>query len=206
MNRTSTRKQPLSDLSSYIPLSVISTEQAIDLIDGIVDNLDERWFRWGNCIGKNPDYFCAPGYTSEQTPQPEASELCAMCPVKVQCAKKALENLDDHSWTVMGGVSLPFNPRKSNRAQRQLEKAIEEDPYVRRKVAWHVVMSLYALKAKKFDPDAAWRMIGNRVNWGVFVRTCSKIGITAPRTPEIIDTMEGTNPEETKETSSHGIH
>ena len=75
----------------------------------------------------------------------------------------------------MGGVSLPFNPRKSNRAQRQLEKASEEDPYVRRKVAWHVVMSLYALKAKKFDALGAWSMIHDRVDWGVFVRTCAKI-------------------------------
>lgn len=186
MNRTSTRKQPLADLSSYIPLSIISTQQATDLIDGIVESLDERWFRWGNCIGKNPDFFCAPDYTSEQTPQPEAAELCAMCPVKTQCAKKALQNLDDHSWTVMGGVSLPFNPRKSNRAQRQLEKASEEDPYVRRKVAWHVVMSLYALKAKKFDTLGAWSMIHDRVDWGVFVRTCAKIGLTAPRSPEIV--------------------
>lgn len=186
MNRTSTRKQPLADLSSYIPLSIISTQQATDLIDGIVESLDERWFRWGNCVGKNPDFFCAPDYTSEQTPQPEAAELCAMCPVKTQCAKKALQNLDDHSWTVMGGVSLPFNPRKSNRAQRQLEKASEEDPYVRRKVAWHVVMSLYALKAKKFDTLGAWSMIHDRVDWGVFVRTCAKIGLTAPRSPEIV--------------------
>ena len=186
MNRTSTRKQPLADLSSYIPLSIISTQQATDLIDGIVESLDERWFRWGNCIGKNPDFFCAPDYTSEQTPQPEAAELCAMCPVKTQCAKKALQNLDDHSWTVMGGVSLPFNPRKSNRAQRQLEKASEEDPYVRRKVAWHVVMSLYALKAKKFDTLGAWSMMHDRVDWGVFVRTCAKIGLTAPRSPEIV--------------------
>lgn len=186
MNRTSTRKQPLADLTSYIPLSIISTQQATDLIDGIVESLDERWFRWGNCIGKNPDFFCAPDYTSEQTPQPEAAELCAMCPVKTQCAKKALQNLDDHSWTVMGGVSLPFNPRKSNRAQRQLEKASEEDPYVRRKVAWHVVMSLYALKAKKFDTLGAWSMIHDKVDWGVFVRTCAKIGLTAPRSPEIV--------------------
>ena len=194
-NKTSTRKQPLADLSSYIPLSIISETDAVTLIDRILESLDERWFRWGNCIGKNPDFFCAPDYTSEQTPQPEAAELCAMCPVKAQCATQALNNLDDHAWTVMGGVSLPYNPRKSNRAQRQLEKASEEDPYVTRKVAWHVVMSLAALKAKKFDTLLAWSLIRNKVNWGIFVRTCSKIGLTAPRTPEMTAKIEKDNSE-----------
>lgn len=185
LNKNSTRKQPLADLAAYIPLSLLSVEQAVELVDTIVADLDERWSRWGNCVGKNPDYFCATGYVSEQTPKPAAADICAMCPVRAQCARQALNNLDDHAWTVMGGVSLPFNPRKSHRAQRQLEVACEEDPYVRRKVAWHMVMSLYALRAKKCDTAAAWALVRRKVDWGVFVRTCSKVGVIAPRDPRV---------------------
>lgn len=173
-------KNKVDNMEGYIPRPWLSESETEELIDRIIKESSQHWQYWGNCVGKDPDIFCPDDYISRQTPRKAAQEICGFCPVRQLCAETALEDPEMYAWMVMGGVSLPCNPKKSGRAERQLKKACEPDTEIRRKIVWHIAMTMGALKAKKMNTQAAWDMVRAKVNWAIYVKTCSALGLTAP--------------------------
>lgn len=185
MSKVRKSRTPM-DLSSYIPSSLLTQQELQDLVTRIETSLDPMsWLRWTSCFGKNPELFESRDYSSERRPQPTAQDLCALCPVRALCAQKALENIDHHAYSVMGGVSLPCSPSRSERTRRQLNASAQDTSDVRKNILWHIVFSIHALRASHFDSRAGWSKVSSHVNWPIFTYTCTALGIRAPRTPKV---------------------
>lgn len=174
---------PIVDITGYIPTRVVPPAELHKIVDRIEQSCADNWLRWSSCFGKNPELFCSRGYTSQQTPHPKAEDICSMCPVKQMCAQEALNHLDDHAYSVMGGVSLPYTPTKSARTLRELDSASGPDKDRRRKIVWHVCMSLAALEKRQFNTRSAWTIVSTAANWFVFSRVCVELGLKAPKSP-----------------------
>lgn len=190
----------LEEAKEYDPLprAVIDT-----ITSRIVTRLSSHSEHWARCLGEDPEPFfeeVVTGYTSKGRTtttshvSPKASMMCAECPIRPQCAEKALNNLSSHAMSVMAGVRIPYTSKLSRTAQASLLGSIQDHAAMPELIRWYVVLSATSLRYHSGYAADSFSVLRGRMPIGIFKYVCDyltqyPVSAFTVTTPKMVKTI-----------------